>query len=89
MLIEAGTCTTGTLGSVPVVALPELVWVRSPPPHALAVLVTEVGEAAGTLTTRLIVELLPPAMAVVELQATALVPVPLHVHPVPEYEASV
>jgi len=51
VVMEAGTCTTGTLLSEPVAAFPELVWVRSPPPYALAVLVTEVGELAGTFTT--------------------------------------
>jgi hypothetical protein len=87
----AATCTTGTLLSVLETAVPELVWIGSLPPHAEAVFDTEAAELYGTFTVRVIVELLPPAIAVVELQPTVLVPVPVHVHalPVDVYEASV
>jgi hypothetical protein len=50
IVTDAGVCTTGTLLSVDVVAEPNVVCVRSPPPQALAVFETEVGEFAGTFT---------------------------------------
>jgi hypothetical protein len=85
------TCTTGTLLSVLEAAVPELFWIGSLPPHASAVFDTEAAELYGTLTVRVIVELLPPVIGVVELQPTVPVPVPVHVHalPVDVYEASV
>src|SRR5271165_1940188 len=74
--------------SVAVAAVAELVWVRSPPPHAFAVLLTETGEAAGTFTVRVMTEFAPPDIPAVVAQVTVLVPLQLHV-PVDVYELSV
>ena len=49
IVTDAGVWATVTV-SVDCAAEPELVWVRSPPPQALAVFETEVGEFAGTFT---------------------------------------
>jgi hypothetical protein len=89
MPISAGTCTTVAVSVLLLAALPELVWTGSPPPHAVAVFDTEVGEFRGTSTVRLIVELLPPGIAVVELQATEPSSVQAHALPVEVYEFSV
>jgi hypothetical protein len=83
IVIVAGTCTTGTAKSLPVAAVPCDVWPGSPPPHALAVLETDVAELAATFTVSVIAELPPPAIAVVDPHSTEFVPVPLHVHALP------
>jgi len=80
IVIDAGTWTTGTLLSLPVAAVAELVWVKSPPPQARAVFDTEVGELDGTFTMIWMVEnAFPPATACVDVQFA--VPVPEHDHP--------
>jgi hypothetical protein len=90
IVIEAGTCTTVTLSVLLLAAVPELVWTGSPPPQTKAVFDTVTGELAGTLTVTSIVQPLPIAIAVVDVQETTL-ELPLHVHafPVDTYEASV
>ena len=88
MLLICGACTTVTV-SVEVAAVAKLVWVRSPPPHAAAVLVTEAGELAGTFTVRVMIESAPPDIPAIVAQVTTLVPPQLHALPVETYEASV
>lgn len=80
----AGTCVTGTLLSVPEAAVPELVCTGSPPPYALAVFDTVIGDVAGTFTFRTMVDEPLAAIAVEDVQLTEFVPVPVHVQPVPE-----
>src|SRR5579859_4692456 len=84
----AGTCKTVTV-SVPDAAEAELVWVRSPPPHAFAELDTETAELAGTFTVRVMIESAPPDIPAVVVQVTVVVPLQLHALPVDVYEASV
>jgi hypothetical protein len=61
MVTLAGTWITVAV-SLPVAAVAKLVWVRSPPPHAFAVLLTETGEVAGTSTVRVMTESAPLAI---------------------------
>jgi hypothetical protein len=72
-LMVAGTCTTVTVLN-PVAPVPWFVWIRSPPPHAVAVFVIEVAEAAGTLTFSVIVwKLAWPATTAVDVQTATVV----------------
>ena len=74
---------TGTLVSDPDAALPELVWVTSPPPNTLAVLLTDVGELAGTLTIKVSRLKLAPAPATIAVVVHEIEFVPVQVHPDP------
>jgi hypothetical protein len=78
-LVMAGGALTDTLSVFDWAADPWLVCTESPPPHASAVLLTDVGEFAGTLTVRLMVELDPLEMPGIAVQATRLFE-PLQVH---------
>src|SRR5579863_8548440 len=88
-LVIAGAASTVTESVFDAAAVPWLVWLASPPPHASAVLLTVVGELDGTLIVRVMVELEPPAIPGVAEQVTT--PEPLQVHRLPEelYEESV
>jgi hypothetical protein len=82
IVIEAGTCTTGTLLSDPVAAVPKLVCVRSPPPYAPAVFDTEVGEFVGTFTVSAsVVNDAPPLTPCDDAHVT--VPFPEQLQPAP------
>jgi hypothetical protein len=89
-LVIAGAESTVAESVFDVAAVAWLVCTASPPPHASAVLLTDVGELEGTLTVRVTVELEPPAIPGVAEQVTTLLDPP-QVHKLPEelYEASV
>ena len=78
----AGAWLTVTVSLLDRTAVPGAAWTGSPPPYAAPVLVTDVGEAAGTFTVRANVgNDAPPLIALVEVQVTLFDP--LQLHPVP------
>jgi hypothetical protein len=75
----AATWITVTV-SEPVAAVPKFMWTVSPPPNALPVFITLVGEFAGMFAMIWITgKLLPPAIASVLVQVAVCVPVPLQI----------
>jgi hypothetical protein len=68
---------TLTVSVLDVAAVPALLCTVSPPPQVDAVLLTDVGEFAGTFTVSVMVLLPPAAMPGVPVQVTVDVPVQL------------
>jgi hypothetical protein len=78
-IICVATWITVTM-SEPAAAVPKFMWTVSPPPNALPVFITLVGEFAGMFAMILIAgKLLPPAIASVLVQLAVCVPIPLQI----------
>jgi hypothetical protein len=84
----AGVCTTVTLSVFDTAAVPWLVWVKSPPPHADAVLLTDTAEVVGIFTVSVIVVESPAAIPGVPEHETMVVPLQVKRLLADVYEAS-